>query len=152
MASAAEEPSSKKGDGFVFKPIQKPEGTRGFKDVANAVRETDTHKGIYVRHRDSVKHLVADLVLLEAQDQEAIQKAWSALSESKQEDVALEVDKQFQRHLSKIGIPADEDDVPAMRNEWIKGHMFDIIQASHDFKDTLPRAFFLQGHCGHGKL
>ena len=102
-------------------------GTRGFKDAADAVRTNDTHKGIYVRHRDSGEHLVADLVLLEAPDQEAIRKAWSALSESKQQDVALEVDKQFQRHLSKIGVPVDEDDVPALRNEWAKGHMLDII-------------------------
>ena len=117
MASAAEEPPSKKGDGFVLKPIQKPKGTRGFKDAANAVRNTDTHKGIYVRRRDSDEHLISDLVLFEAQDQEVIQKAWSALSESKQQDVALEVDMQFQRHLSKIGISVDEDDVPALRNK-----------------------------------
>ena len=141
MASAAEEPASKKEDGFVFMPIQKPKGTRGFKDAANAVRKTDTHKGIYVRRRDSVEHFISDLVLFEAQDQEVIQKAWSALSESKQQDVALEVDKQFQRHLSKIGIRVDEDDVPALRNEWVKGHMLDIIQASHDFKDTSTREF-----------
>ena len=69
------------------------------------------------RHRNSGEQLVTDLMLFEAQDQEAIQKTWSTLSGSKQQDVALEVDKQFQRHLAKMGIPADDGDVPALRNE-----------------------------------
>ena len=48
---------------------------------------------------------------------------------------------QLQRHLSKIGVPVDEDDVSALGNEWAKGHMLDIIQASHDLKDTSTREF-----------
>ena len=69
------------------------------------------------RHRNSGEQLVTDLMLFEAQDQEAIQKTWSTLSGSKQQDAALEVDKQSQRNLANMGIPADEGDVPALRNE-----------------------------------
>ena len=36
---------------------------------------------------------------------------------------------QLQRHLSKIGVPVDEDDAQASRHDWAKGHMLDIIQA-----------------------
>ena len=127
-------------------------GHKGFQGRCGRSEENDTRKGIYVRHRDIGEQLVVDLVLFEAQDQEAIQKAWSALSQSKQKNVALEVDKQFQQHLSKIGVLVDEDDVPALRNEWAKGHMFDIIQASHDVNDTSTREFFLRRHCGHIRL
>ena len=105
------------------------------------MKKGDSHKGIYVHHRDFGQQLVVNLVLFETQDQEAIQKAWSALSESKQQDVALEIDKQFQQHLSKIGVPVDEADVPALRNEWAKGRILDIIQESRDLKDTKTPEF-----------
>ena len=108
-------------------------------DLIDSAVEHD--KGIYFRHRDGGDHVVADLVLLEAPDQEAIRKAWTALSESLQQDVAPEVDKQFQSHLLKIGILVDEDDVSVLKNDWVKGHMLDIIQTSHDLKDTSTREF-----------
>ena len=65
-----------------------------------------------------------------------------ALSESQQQDVALEVDKQFQSHLSKISITVDEDDVSVLRNDWVKGHILDIIQASHGLKEFHTRVPF----------
>ena len=108
-------------------------------DLIDSAVEHD--KGIYVRHRDSSDHLVADLVLLEVPDQEAIRKAWSALSESQQQDVALEVDKQFQSHMLKIGTPVDEDDVSVLKNDWAKGHLLDIIQTAHDLKVTSTQEF-----------
>ena len=69
------------------------------------------------RNRNSGEQLVTDLMLFEAQDQEAIQKTWSTLSGSKQQDADLEVDKQSQRNPANMAIPADEGDVPALRNE-----------------------------------
>ena len=84
---------------------------------------------------------MADLALLEKPDQEAIRVAWSALSESKQQDVALEVDKQFQSHLSKIRFPLSVADELALKNEWVPSHIYDIIQASHVSKDTSTRGF-----------
>ena len=45
--------------------------------IADAVRKNNTHKNVFDRHRNSGEQLVADLMLLEAQDQEAIQKTWS---------------------------------------------------------------------------
>ena len=85
--------------------------------------------------------LLFDLALLEKPEQEAIRVAWSALSESQQQDVALEVDKQFQSHLSKIRFPLSVADELALHSEWVPSHIYDIIQASHVSKDTSTRGF-----------
>ena len=47
-------------------------------DIIHSAAVHDTL--IYVRHKDGGDYLLADLVLLEKPDQEAIRMAWSALS------------------------------------------------------------------------
>ena len=53
----------------------------------------------------------------------------------------------FMTQLTGIGIPGpqvcipDEEDVIVLKNDWVKGHMLDIIQASHDVKDVSTREF-----------
>ena len=41
----------------------------------------------------------------------------------------------------QVCIPADEDDVTVLKNDRVKRHLLDIIQASHDLKDTSTREF-----------
>ena len=87
--------------------------TRGLPDIIEKSVELDT--GIYVTHEGGGEQLVLDLVLLPAEDQEEFRTAWSALSEKRQQDAALEVEEQFGAHMSKIGITVDEGDLKVMR-------------------------------------
>ena len=66
-------------------------------DIIHSAAQPDAF--IFLPHKDRARDFLCDLALLEKSDQEAIRVAWSALSESKQQDVALEVDKQFQSCL-----------------------------------------------------
>ena len=87
--------------------------TRELPDIIGKAVELDT--GIYVTHEGGGEQLVLDLVPLSAEDQEEFRTAWSALSEKRQQDAALEVEEQFGAHMSKIGITVDEGDLKVMR-------------------------------------
>ena len=78
-----------------------------------------------------------DLALLPAKDQEEFPTVWSALSEKRQQDAALDVEKQFEAHMAKIGIAVDASDLNVLQADWANGYFLQILQAKEDTQDVM---------------